>query len=211
MRIASSIARALLTSKPAHLLFFSSAAVYGEETENLSISEQTCVEPISWYGIAKFASERLLAKAAREVSVPMASLRPPLVYGPGDTTNSYGPAAFCRAAANGDEVVLWGDGSELREFLYVEDCCRIAAELVLTRFEGVLNPVCGTSCSFRQVLDGVHRIAGSPLQVEEKPRSKPKVNVGFDARRFRDTLPNFRFTSLRDGLLETFSAYAAAR
>jgi len=207
MKIAVSVARVIEKSRPARVLYFSSAAVYGEETHNTAISEETVVNPVSFYGIAKFASERLLTNAASLGGVPLLILRPPLIYGPGDTSNSYGPAALCRAAARFEETTLWGDGTELRELLYVGDACRLVAELLDSKREGVLNAASGKSHSFREVIASVEKISGRKIAVIEKPRTKAKADNAFDPKLLRSLLPDFRFTALDDGLRATYESY----
>ncbi len=59
MAIVENICRLLEDQPIRRLIFLSSAAVYGEETENTCISEQTPINPTSYYGIAKYSSELL--------------------------------------------------------------------------------------------------------------------------------------------------------
>ena len=205
-RIALSLARTIESTRPCRVLFFSSAAVYGEETNKTDINESTPVDPISLYGIAKFTSERLLAIAARATGTPLTIVRPPLIYGPGDTTNSYGPVGFCRSFALCEPITLWGDGSELREFLFVQDCCRLVLELLNTPFEGVLNLVSGQSHTFVDALNTVEKVSGRTIRLTHKPRTKPQVNNGFDATLLHAIIPGFPFTSLEDGVRQTYLA-----
>ena len=63
----------------------SSAAVYGEDIDNLNITEETPINIRSYYGNSKYASERLFCQVLScSSSLPLAILRPPLVYGKGD-------------------------------------------------------------------------------------------------------------------------------
>src|SRR5262249_12422232 len=66
LAITLNICRALVARPVRRVVFFSSAAVYGEDVSYGVITEATCVQPTSWYGIAKFASERLLVRAVGE-------------------------------------------------------------------------------------------------------------------------------------------------
>lgn len=205
MQIATTLARAIEKARPKQVIFFSSAAVYGEETHDLAISELTPVNPVSCYGIAKFASERVISIAAENVGSYLAVLRPPVIYGPGDSTNSYGPVAFCRAARRGDPVTLWGDGSELREFVFVEDCARMVGDLLDFEWLGVLNMASGNSHTFRDVVAAVGCSSGRVLEVGEKPRTKMKADNVFDPSLLNSLLPNFSWTSLQDGVQLTLN------
>src|SRR5579859_7564387 len=61
--MAVNVARVLASHPVRRFIFFSSAAVYGEENHNEQITEDTLVRPTSYYGTAKFASECVLGKA----------------------------------------------------------------------------------------------------------------------------------------------------
>lgn len=198
---------ACLERNPAgRVIFISSAAVYGEEVHNLAISERSPVCPQSYYGIAKFAAERVLhAWAASQTGVSLACVRPPLVYGPGDESRSYGPSGFIHAARNGQTITLWGDGSELREFVFVDDLARLLAELVFSGYDGMLNAASGLPASFQAILDCL-RVHFPDMTVQEKPRSKSKVDNGFDATRLRSAFPDFAFTPIEEGLMLTVQA-----
>jgi UDP-glucose 4-epimerase len=180
--MAANVARAIEKQPVARMIFFSSAAVYGEQHENLHINEETPVRPTSLYGAAKFASECVLRGSV--------AMRPALIYGPGDTSKSYGPAGFAHA----ETVTLWGKGDEKREFVFVLDVAEIVARLVMCDYTGPLNIVTGKARTFREAAE----IAGA--KILSKPRSKPKVDHGFDNRQLTALFPDFRFRSLEDGM-----------
>jgi UDP-glucose 4-epimerase len=204
IKIALSIARAIESAKPRRVLFFSSAAVYGEETTNISTAETTPVNPVSFYGIAKFASERILENAARNAGSSLLILRPPLIYGPEDTTDSYGPVGFIRSHLKGQKITLWGDGSELREFLFVEDCCLLVQMLLDLPQEGALNLASGKSHTFVDVISALESVSNSKVDFFTRPRTKGKADNGFDPSLLRSILPDFEFTSLEEGIRKTF-------
>jgi UDP-glucose 4-epimerase len=206
LAIVENVCSLIMQSPVKRIIFFSSAAVYGEETHNTNISEETQVNPTSYYGIAKYTSERLLAKAVKtNLATTLVCLRPPLAYGPGDKGKTYGPSGFSGAAKEGSTITLWGDGTELREFLFIEDLCRIVAHLINSDFEGVLNAVSGTSICFADVIDFL--LTDFPtLSVTTRERSKQKVDNAFDGAKLRSVLgPDFQFTSLADGLQATLA------
>lgn len=197
----------LLKAQPIkRVIFMSSSAVYGEETENLNICESTPVNPTSYYGISKYVAERLLHKACGENRVTsLVSLRPPLVYGPADQGRTYGPAGFSAAALEGAPITLWGDGTELREFIYIEDLCQVISYLVANEFSGELNVVSGIAYCFADVI-AILKEKFPNLVVNTRPRSKQKANNAFDASKMKSLLPeDFQFTSLQVGLASMLS------
>jgi UDP-glucose 4-epimerase len=190
--MAVNVARVLENRPVGRLLYFSSAAVYGEANHDECITEETPVRPTSYYGAAKFASECVLRGCV--------ALRPPLVYGPGDTSRSYGPSGFAWAARRGEPVTLWGEGDEKREFIYVRDVARLVVRLLASNYAGPLNVVSGKSHTFAEAA----RLAGAV--VESRPRSKPKVDHGFLNARLTGMFPDFTFCQLNEGMHETLSA-----
>lgn len=191
---------ALLESHPVRrVIYMSSTAVYGEETHNTCISEQTQVNPTSYYGINKYTSERLLKKACAG-RISLVCLRPPLVYGPNDPGRTYGPSGFCASALEGKPVTLWGDGEELREFIYIEDLCRVIEHLIAVDFDGELNVVSGTRYCFADAIRILTEKVPT-LEVNSRPRSKQKADNAFDAARIKSLLPaDFAFTPLEAGI-----------
>ncbi len=199
MAIVENICRLLEIYPVKRVIYMSSSAVYGEETENLDISEHTPVNPTSYYGINKYTSERLLKKTCGD-RTKLICLRPPLIYGPNDPARTYGPAGFVAAAIENQPITLWGDGTELREFIYIDDLCRLIEWLLGSEFNGELNVVSGTAYCFADIVTILEeKIPG--LNVTSRARSKQKANNAFDARKIRSLLPaDFSFTTLQQGL-----------
>lgn len=182
-------------------IFFSSAAVYGEDIDNTNITEETPVHPTSYYGMVKFISERLYWKVlSLDNQSTLLILRPPTIYGPGDEGETYGPVKFINAAASKDELTLWGDGTELRDFVFIDDVADIVFRLTFSLFEGVVNLASGTSYSFRDVLDTVESISRRKLRVNSRPRTKAKVDNVFTNARLLKEIGNYSFTPLAEGV-----------
>jgi len=208
VRIVQNLIEAAGRKKISRLAFMSSAAVYGEETHDTAIAEETLVNPSSYYGIAKFTGECLLRKAAGEGKISsLICFRPPLVYGPGDRGKTYGPSGFCSAAREKSPITLWGDGSELREFIYLEDLGRMILHLTLGEFQGAVNLVSGMSHSFADVLSCIQEVCPNLPPIQKRERSKKKVDNAFNPSLIRSLLlPEFKFTPLLEGIRKTFQA-----
>lgn len=201
MAMATNFCRCLQQQPIRRVVYVSSAAVYGEEHHNLSITEETAIRPTSLYGAAKFATECLVAKTLRDSGTgSLAIVRPPLVYGPGDASASYGPSGFAKAAMRGNQVTLWGDGLEQRDFVYARDAARLIAALAFAEHEGPLNLATGTSHTYIEVLDEIARAAGRPVATAMRERTKPKVDHGFNNATLRQLFPDFCFTPLAEGI-----------
>jgi UDP-glucose 4-epimerase len=201
LAIVINICRAMSARPVRRIVFFSSAAVYGEDIQHGVITESTPVQPTSLYGIGKFTAERLLLRTAQQQpNTSLLILRPALVYGPHEPAYYYGPSGFLGRALAQAPITLWGDGEELREFLFVDDVVALTTRLTFGDAAGVLNIVSGTSYSYAQALAVVATLTGRPPVLTSRPRSKEKVDHRFDAAALVRACPGFAFTALDEGL-----------
>lgn len=206
LQIALNLCRTLAKHPARRVVYFSSAAVYGEEVHNTNITEETAPRPTSYYGLGKFTSEILLRKAIGQgASTSLLLLRPALIYGPRDQ-GGYGPTGFIKAALAKEPIVLWGDGLEQREFIYVGDVAKIVHALTFQDYDGVLNLISGRSYTFKDALEAVSRLVPLDRPAGSRPRSKNKADHGFDNSRLRALLQGIQFTSLSDGVALTLAA-----
>ena len=111
-----------MEAKVSKLIFASSAAVYARST-NLPIAEENPKEPISLYGVSKLCSEYLLRNYHKIHNLSYASLRFANVYGPRQDMNSEGGvvAIFIDKILKTDQAIIFGDGTQTRDFIYVSD------------------------------------------------------------------------------------------
>ena len=202
--MAESVCRALAARPVRRLIFFSSIAVYGVFKNDTSITESTETMPDTYYGLSKLDSERLLTLTFSKL--PQSSLvilRTPTIYGPGERIIAPTPSGFLTAALDGAPVTIWGDGSELREFLYIDDLTAAVAMLVRSEFSGVLNLSSGKARPYADalgIISGLLAKAGRRLEVIHKERTKEKVSKAYDSGLARKTLPTLKMTTLEEGL-----------
>jgi nucleoside-diphosphate-sugar epimerase len=150
---------------------------------------------------------------AHEYGVPVAIARPANVYGPGDDPDpGRGRVipAFIRSVFEGQPIVIWGDGEQVRSFLYVEDLAR--GILDLAEKHAVCSPVnfSGEAISVRGLAEMIMRIAGRTVEIRcerDKPAGAP-VRV-FDNSKAEQVLGFRPRVSLEEGLARTVAAYRA--
>ncbi|MBM86656.1 MAG: NAD-dependent dehydratase [Rhodospirillaceae bacterium] len=187
---------------PSHLVYISSDAVYNDSSEPLT--EISCADPGSLHGMMHRARELVLEhEVADPLGIPMASLRPTLIYGAADPHNGYGPNRFRRLAAEGRNVVLFGEGEERRDHVDVADVGDLAARMVLRRSAGILNAATGVVTSFRDVAEMIVAQFDGSVVVEGSPRVGPMPHNGFrafDPSSTKRAFPEFRYTLLAEGL-----------
>ncbi len=114
----------LLEASRAHdsiekIVYASSSSVYGN-AETRPTREDLVPQPVSPYGVTKLAAEHLMSLYASEFQVPTSSLRYFTVFGPRQRPDM-AFHRFIRAALSGDEITLYGDGEQSRDFTYVDD------------------------------------------------------------------------------------------
>jgi len=152
-------------------VFASSSSVYGTATE-LPVHETTLPRPISPYGVTKLAAEHLCGVYARAFGVPAVSLRYFTVYGPRQRPDM-AFNRFVRAIIEGDQIELYGDGEQTRDFTFVSDA--VAATLAAanadmdTRKAPVYNVGGDSRVSVNHVIRLLERIIGKPARIARQP------------------------------------------
>ena len=101
------------------LVFASSGAPVGEA--NPPIHEELAPHPVSLYGASKLAGEGYCSAYYRTFGLEAVALRFGNVYGPGSTHKGSVVAKFIRQAFAGETLEIYGDGTQTRDFVYVDD------------------------------------------------------------------------------------------
>ncbi len=198
MRIVAALVTGLAGAPVSHVVNISSDAVYADEP--VPLTEDSPAAPTSLHGAMHLAREIALRSG---LNVPLAMLRPTLIYGAADPHNGYGPNRFRRLAAAGEEIALFGEGEERRDHVAVEDVAEIAFRVLMRRSRGVLNLATGDVHSFRAVAEMAVALAPKPVPIRGTPRSGPMPHNGyrpFDSSACREAFPDFRYTPLHEGL-----------
>ena len=208
--MATNVARFLQGRQINKCIYISSVSVYGDIIDNLSISENTPINPTSFYGIAKYAGECILQKVAGSVGFPLVILRLCRVYGPGDTHLLYGPGDFIHSILQNRTLHLYGDGKELRDQLYIRDLVRLIHHFIFGNFSGIYNLATGQSYSFREIVECLRKVVPYDFSVSHLPRTRPLVNQRFDTTKLSQSKSVFHFTEFEEGLRETYNSSAEA-
>ena len=101
------------------VVYASSSSVYGD-TDRLPMREDAVCRPVSPYGVTKLAGEHLCRLYWKNFGVPTVSLRYFTVYGPRQRPDM-AFHRFVRAMMDGDELPVYGDGDQTRDFTFVDD------------------------------------------------------------------------------------------
>jgi GDP-L-fucose synthase len=168
------------------------------------------------YGVAK-KSLLVGAQAYREqYGLSSIFVLPTNLYGPRDNfdleTSHVIPALIRKMLESPDEVVLWGDGSPTREYLYVEDCVEGLA-LAAERYDGAepVNLGTGVETSIRETAELVAEAVGFEGRIiwdTSMPNGQPRRSL--DASRAEELFGFRARTPLREGIARTVAWYRAA-
>jgi GDP-L-fucose synthase len=165
------------------------------------------------YGVAKKAVLVGAQSYREQYGMDAVFLLPANLYGPRDNfdlrTSHVIPALIRKMLAGDAEVVLWGDGSPTREFLYVDDAVEgfvLAAE----RYDGAepVNLGTGFEVSIRELAELIADLTGFSGEIcwdESMPNGQPRRAL--DASRAREAFGFAAGTTLRDGLERTIAWY----
>jgi nucleoside-diphosphate-sugar epimerase len=112
------------------ITFMSTCMVYDKATDERGITEEHPTKPASPYAGSKIAAENMVLSYWYTYKLPAVVLRPFNTYGPFQKTNGEGGvvAIFIKNTLEGKTLNIYGDGTQTRDLLYVEDCARFVVE-----------------------------------------------------------------------------------
>lgn len=178
----------------------SSSSVYGDSPE-LPLRETARPQPVSPYGVTKLAAEHLCYLYYVNYGVPTVSLRYFTVYGPRQRPDM-AFHKFIKAALEGEEIVVYGDGEQTRDFTYVSDA--VAANIQAAESENAVGRVFniggGSRISVNAVL-GILRELIAELKVGYLEAQKGDVlHTMSDTTAVREILGYSPEVDIREGL-----------
>jgi nucleoside-diphosphate-sugar epimerase len=184
--------------RPVPLVIASSSSVYGDAAQ-LPVSESHELSPVSPYGMTKLSVEHLARIYGRQRGLQIVCLRYFTVYGPRQRPDmAFG--RFLAAALAGDHLRILGDGTQSRDFTYVDDAVS-ATMLALDAPAGIYNVGGGEPVSLNDVIALVAELLGRPVAVERRdPAAGDVRHTWADTGRARRELGWEPGTSLREGL-----------
>lgn len=157
----------------------SGGTVYGIPNQ-IPTPETAPTNPITAYGISKLAIEKYLGLYEYLHGLEYRVLRVANPFGPYQSThkNQGVVAAFLRRSLNGKPIEIWGDGSVIRDYLYVDDV--VEALILCATHEGlgrIFNVGSGEGRSLKDIVMAIDRLLGSDISVEYRPGRPVDVPV----------------------------------
>jgi nucleoside-diphosphate-sugar epimerase len=182
------------------LVFAGSSSVYGD-AEMFPTKESALPRPVSPYGVTKLAAEHLTHLYTRNFGVPVVSVRYFTVYGPRQRPDM-AFSRFMQALAAGEEIEVFGDGEQTREFTYVSDAVDGTIKASTADVLGqVFNLGGGSRVTVNQVLSTLEEISGIQVRRQTLPAAPgdPR-HTGASINLARERLGWEPRVSLREGL-----------
>ena len=182
------------------VVYASSSAVYGD-AEMSPTRETALPRPISPYGMTKLAAEHLALLYMRNFGIPVVALRYFTVYGPRQRPDM-ALARFMQALSIGQEIEVFGDGEQARDFTYISDAVDGTIKAATANIAGqVINLGGGSRVTINQVLAALEEISGMTARKRHLPSAPgdPKHAVA-SINLARERLGWEPRVSLREGL-----------
>ena len=147
----------------ARILFSSSRLVYGK-IQQVPVKESHATQPLSLYGIHKLLGEKYYAYYAHNFGIHGLSLRIPNPYGPRQQMKHSKYAIvgwFIRQALEGKKIKIYGDGKQLRDYIYIDDIVEAMMRLIIKGQDGeAYNIGGGQGVTFTEMVDAVIEAVG---------------------------------------------------
>ena len=182
------------------LVFAGSSSVYGD-AEAFPTRESALPHPVSPYGVTKLAAEHLAHLYTRNFGIPAVSVRYFTVYGPRQRPDM-AFSRFMQALGAGEDIEVFGDGEQTREFTYVSDAVEGTIKASTADVVGqVFNLGGGSRVTVNQVLATLEEISGIKVRRQTLPAAPgdPR-HTGASINLARERLGWEPRVSIRDGL-----------
>jgi len=201
----------LLSELHLKLIFLSSGGtVYGIGTNGIFRESDQCL-PISYYGQSKKIIEEYVLFANRKYGLNYLILRPSNPYGRFQSLRSnqgFISVVFGKIISN-EPIEIWGDGSVVRDYIYIEDFVNVLAKLIENKVSNMtLNVGSGTGHTLIEVINAIEAVTGKSANICYKAARNvdvPKMILDIGA--LTDVI-DYKSTSFEDGLQKYYRLLA---
>lgn len=203
----SNLFEACVRNKVKKVVFISSGGtVYGREAD-CPLKEKTATNPISSYGIQKITIEKLLYLYHYLYGLDYRIIRLANPYGPYQRPNGVLGAVttFTYKALRHEKITVYGDGSVIRDYIYIDDAIRAMQKIVEGESKHrTFNLGCGEGTSIKKVLKTIEQVLNVPLEIEYKEGRKVDVPENYlDISRYEKYYGALNPVSLEEGIQKT--------
>ena len=187
----------------------SSAAVYGN-LDTLPLNEEMIGNPSSFYGLTKLTTEHYLRIYHEAFGLPYVCYRYSNVFGPRQGNGGEGGviSIFAKAIVQDSPIIIYGDGKQTRDFIYVDDVVEANILGMQHQVIGIYNVSTGISSSVNLLVDEFRNISGKDIEVVyDKPRlGDIRDSVLATDKSEKGLLFTAKY-NLHDGLIKTYEYF----
>ena len=195
------------------IIFASSGgAIYGDASTIPTPEEYSPVKPASPYGIGKYTVEHYLRFFHETYNLNYTALRYSNVYGPrqNDEGEAGVIALFLNAAINSKEIIIYGDGTQIRDFVFVEDVVKANCNVLISDYVGECNIGTGIGTDINSVVEQVSSILGTKLKKKYQSKRPGEVQKSIlDRKKAQKVLHWQPSTEFSNGLEKTYRWFEA--
>jgi UDP-glucose 4-epimerase len=191
------------------IVFASSAAVYGN-ADVMPITLSHLTSPLSPYGASKKTAEDYLKLAKELYDLNYVNLRYSNVYGPRQTASGEGGviSIFTNLVIKNERPVIYGDGTQTRDFIYVKDVADANLKALEYEESGTFNVSSTTSTSINQLFSIIQSFGSNDLSPIYQPAKNGDIKESILCN--KTTLQKLAWHpthSLEQGLTSTYEYY----
>lgn len=213
----AALLQAMQANPRVKLLYLSSGGSLYAATSDDPSTEASAVQPRSYHGAAKVAAECLITTWCQQYEGQAILLRPSNIYGPGQVERpGFGivPACFGKLM-RGETLAVWGDGSIVRDYLYINDFVALCTAILSSPMPAgaqVLNASSGTGVSLNKLFHTIEKVTGTPLpRSHQLDRPVDARQIVMDSTMARDRYGWIPATPLEEGLRKTWDWFNSTR
>ncbi len=182
----------------AHFIFASTCEVYGPPTQ-IPITEEHPLNPTSLYGASKVATEKYLQVYCQKNNINLTILRLTNIYGPGETIQRAIPN-FILNVLHHKAPLIYGNGEEQRDFMYIEDAINFIIETINQKQTGVYNIVQGQSISIKKLAENICTHIDKNILPYYQTSTNPTIDYIFNKEKIKTHFTYKPETSIEAGL-----------
>ncbi|MEE0025491.1 NAD-dependent epimerase/dehydratase family protein [Methanobrevibacter sp.] len=159
------------------IIFSSSSSVYGDNT-NIPLKESEYPLPKSPYAASKASGELFLKTYYEAYGLNYISLRYFNVFGPKQDKNSQYAAVipnFITALLEGEQPIIYGDGEQTRDFIYIRDVVNANIKAAESDYNGIINVASGEKTTINELYKIISETLGSDIEPKYLPERKGDI------------------------------------
>ncbi|MBI4895169.1 MAG: GDP-mannose 4,6-dehydratase [Candidatus Aenigmarchaeota archaeon] len=195
------------------IIYLNSGGAVVGNAEKLPTDEKALINPLSPYGVSKYIAEQYLKVYNNLYDLKYMSLRLSNVYGPRQKASSEGGviALFINNIMQKTNPVIFGDGLQTRDFIFVKDVAD--AVMLATKTENhTVNISTGKETTIKRVLDLVRKSTNSKISEITRPQKPGEVRRSVLSNKAAQKILNWvPKTSLEDGIQKTVEYYKSLK